>query len=195
MLGNRSRVAVVAALVIAAGSLGAPAAVAHDSKGGADNPKGGADRQLAEVRKANKEFKDINVALAAGYEPAGDCVPGMGFHFVNFAQFGAMDPMVPDAVLYEADKKGRMKLVALEWFKVDADQDLSTSDDRPTDVRKGLRRTDAGPHRRHARALRPARLPMARQLGRRAGHLQSQSGVPVGKVSGTGAACPREVRP
>ncbi len=132
MLGNRSRVAVVAALVIAAGSLGAPAAVAHDSKGGADNPKGGADRQLAEVRKANKEFKDINVALAAGYEPAGDCVPGMGFHFVNFAQFGAMDPMVPDAVLYEADKKGRMKLVALEWFKVDADQDLSTSDDRPT---------------------------------------------------------------
>lgn len=125
MSGNRSRVAVIAALVLAAGALGAPAAVAHESKGDANH-------QLSQVRKANKDFKDINVALAAGYAPAGECVPGMGFHFVNFAQFGSMDPMVPDAVLYEADKKGRMKLVALEWFKVDVDQDLSTSDDRPT---------------------------------------------------------------
>ncbi|WP_332761080.1 hypothetical protein [Pseudarthrobacter sp.] len=87
---------------------------------------------LAEVRQATTQYHDVSAAIAAGYQPVGECVPGMGFHYVNFSQFGQMDPLVPDALTYAANKTGQLRLVAAEWFKVDADQDLATDTDRPS---------------------------------------------------------------
>lgn len=87
---------------------------------------------LAEVRRATARFHDVQKAIAAGYAPTAECVPGMGYHFVNFQQFGRMDPLKPDALIYAANKHGRLRLVAAEWFKVDADQNLTTNQDRPT---------------------------------------------------------------
>lgn len=98
---------------------------------GASASEGG-QAQLAEVRQATARFHDVDAAIAAGYAPTEECVPEMGYHYVNFAQFGGMDPTKPDALLYAANKHGQLRLIAAEWFKVDADQDLSTDDDRPT---------------------------------------------------------------
>ncbi|MFD5278569.1 hypothetical protein ACFWIX_13530 [Pseudarthrobacter sp. NPDC058362] len=89
-------------------------------------------RDLAQVRQATAQYHDVDAAIAAGYVPVGDCVPGMGYHYVNFSQFGHMDPLVPDAFTYASDGAGGLQLVAAEWFKVDADQSLATDDDRPT---------------------------------------------------------------
>ena len=87
---------------------------------------------LAQVRQSTARYHDVNVAIAAGYVPVGDCVPGMGYHYVNFSQFGLMDPLVPDALTYASNGAGGLRLVAAEWFKVDADQSLATDGDRPT---------------------------------------------------------------
>lgn len=89
-------------------------------------------RDLAQVRQATAQYHDVNVAMAAGYLPVAECIPGMGYHYVNFGQFGLMDPLVPDALTYAANEAGQLRLVAAEWFKVDADQLLTTDDDRPS---------------------------------------------------------------
>jgi hypothetical protein len=87
---------------------------------------------LAAVRQATVQYHDVNAAIAAGYVPVDECVPGMGYHYVNFGQFGRMDPLVPDALTYAANAKGHLRLVAAEWFVVDADQSLATDSDRPS---------------------------------------------------------------
>ncbi|MGY4543037.1 hypothetical protein ACVWY0_002963 [Arthrobacter sp. UYNi723] len=89
-------------------------------------------RDLAQVRQATTQYHDVSAAIAAGYKPVGECVPGMGYHYVNFWQFGRMNPLVPDALTYAANETGQLRLVAAEWFKVDADQDLTTAGDRPS---------------------------------------------------------------
>ncbi|GAB4100772.1 hypothetical protein [Sinomonas halotolerans] len=87
---------------------------------------------LAAVRAATAKYHDVNVALADGYTADVHCIPGMGIHYVNFASFGAPpDPLHPGALLYAPAPNGRLKLVAVEWFQVDADQDLTTDSDRP----------------------------------------------------------------
>lgn len=84
------------------------------------------------MRQATAQYHDVNAAIAAGYVPVDECVPGMGYHYVNFEQFGQMNPLVPDALTYAANKAGQLRLVAAEWFKVDADQLLTTDNDRPS---------------------------------------------------------------
>lgn len=87
---------------------------------------------LAAVRQATVQYHSVDAAMAAGYQPFGDCVPGMGYHYVNLKQFGKMDPLTPDALTYAANSAGQLRLVAAEWFKVDADQNLGTDSDRPS---------------------------------------------------------------
>ncbi len=57
----------------------------------------------------------------------------MGVHFVNGALLasGTIDAKRPPILVYEP-VAGGFELVAAEWFKPDADQDLSTDGDRPT---------------------------------------------------------------
>lgn len=113
--------------LIAAASAGMLAAMLGISAASAESRS-----DLAAARQATVQYHDVAAAIHAGYEPVLDCVPGMGFHYVNFGQFGQMDPLVPDALTYAANKNGQLRLVAAEWFKVDTDQNLATDTDRPS---------------------------------------------------------------
>jgi hypothetical protein len=58
----------------------------------------------------------------------------MGVHAVNPDLMGdpAIDPLRPEILLYIPDKHGKLRLVGLEYWKADADQDLTTAQDRPS---------------------------------------------------------------
>lgn len=87
---------------------------AHNSN---NNLKGPA---LDAVRDATERFKNVNVALAAGYVQFQGCVSGpeqgaMGVHYSNFALFdGEVDVKNPEVLVYEP-RNGRLHLVAAEY--------------------------------------------------------------------------------
>ncbi|MEV7416845.1 hypothetical protein [Streptomyces sp. NPDC089919] len=57
----------------------------------------------------------------------------MGFHYVNEADVGSLDPARPGALLYEDDPlTHRRQLTGAEWIVYDRDGRLDTDDDRPT---------------------------------------------------------------
>jgi hypothetical protein len=93
---------------------------------------------VAQARAATARYHDVQTALADGYVPAGPCVemPGlgaMGVHYVNHDLLvdGVIDVARPELLLYLPDRHGRQRLVGIEYMQIDADQDLSTDDDRP----------------------------------------------------------------
>lgn len=78
---------------------------------------------LADLRGATAKYHRIEVAMDNGYEQGSGCVSspagGMGFHYVNFDLVdGIFDSTQPEALLYEMDKNGKMKLVAVEFIIV-----------------------------------------------------------------------------
>ena len=81
-------------------------------------------KMLADLRQATVQYHDIEAAMEAGYAQASECVASpdgaMGYHYVNFALVfdGIYDPMQPEALLYEMDKQGNMKLVGVEYIIV-----------------------------------------------------------------------------
>jgi hypothetical protein len=93
-------------------------------------------RQIEVVRKATERFRDVREARRAGYEPAAQCVAGpdggMGVHYTNARL--ASDPRVeiryPEILVYEPHGD-RRRLVAVEYYRPDADGRLDTADDRP----------------------------------------------------------------
>ena len=92
--------------------------------------------ELQAVRAATAKYNDVKVALADGYVPASPCEASpdgtMGIHYFNPALGGpGVDPLHPEVLLYLPNGKGAVKLVGLEYFQADADQDTSTSGDRP----------------------------------------------------------------
>ena len=96
------------------------------------------NKGLAEVRQATAEYHKVSNALADGYQPTEHCVAGpglggMGYHYVNPTLVGdpSVDPLKPEVLLYAPTNNGALKLVAVEYLVVDADQDLSTDEDRP----------------------------------------------------------------
>ena len=86
------------------------------------------------LREATHRFRDVDAATAAGYVPTDDCVPGMGFHYGNPPLAGDLniDPTLPEILVYEPTQDDSVRLVALEYFRADADGDKATDDDRPT---------------------------------------------------------------
>jgi hypothetical protein len=77
------------------------------------------------VKDATRQFKNVNAATGAGYQPAFGCVSGpdhgaMGVHYINgpLVVDGKVDATKPEALIYEPTKNG-MKLVGVE-FIVDA---------------------------------------------------------------------------
>ena len=74
------------------------------------------------VRRATEGFKNVDEAQVAGYGLFHGCVSGpqegaMGVHFVNgdLVGDGVLDPMHPEALLYES-KNGRMQLSGVEYI-------------------------------------------------------------------------------
>ena len=90
--------------------------------------------QRAVLLAATRRFRDVKRAVAAGYLPTKDCVPGMGFHYTKPALAGDVniDPTLPDILVYTPAAGGSVRLGALEYFRADADGNLKTAEDRPT---------------------------------------------------------------
>jgi hypothetical protein len=81
----------------------------------------GGESLAARVREATSIYRDINHAIAAGYEQFGGCVSGpevgaMGVHFVNEALVdGQLEVERPEALIYEF-KNGAARLVGVEFI-------------------------------------------------------------------------------
>lgn len=77
------------------------------------------------VRRATKQFRDINVAIAAGWVPATPCVSGpnsgaMGVHYVLPSRIGdgVLSADAPEALIYEPLPDGRLRLVGVEFIEI-----------------------------------------------------------------------------
>jgi len=93
-------------------------------------------QDVAAVRAATAQYHDEAKAIADGFTPTDECVSSpdgtMGSHYVNFERLGApLDVTKPAILIYQPSPSGGRTLVAVEYFKVDEDQDLATDDDRP----------------------------------------------------------------
>jgi hypothetical protein len=106
----------------------------------------GISRQLAKVKAALDKYQSVDAAKADGYAPASPCEAtptdpdaswwggGMGVHFVNpkLMAPGPIDPAKPPILTYLPTAGGGYQLLAAEYFKPDADQNVRTDGDRPT---------------------------------------------------------------
>ena len=137
MKSTSSRVRVVVAGVAAA----AVAAVALPVALASLDP---VQAQLNDVRAATARFHSVEQAEKAGYVGEPICVStplgGMGYHYVNPALMAddAIDPLQPEILVYAPKENGQLQLVALEYWKRDADQLLFTSGDRPVLFGRGF---------------------------------------------------------
>jgi hypothetical protein len=133
------------AALLASFALGSPTAGAHDvapsSHRGHSASHGRPVDQAAivQIRQATAKYHNVDVALADGYVPVGECaeLPGvgaMGIHYLNpeLAMDDVIDPTKPELLLYEPGEDGKVHLVGAEWFMADPDQDLATDEGRPT---------------------------------------------------------------
>ncbi|MQA24187.1 MAG: hypothetical protein GEU94_01675 [Micromonosporaceae bacterium] len=131
--GPRSRIAAatIAAAIAVAVLIGHPAsASAHHSKVALD---------LMKVRLATAKYHDIDKAIADGYHAPHPyvCVDSaegtMGYHYLKWDRLDdKLDMRKPELLVYVPDSRRGLRLVAVEYMKPDADQDLSTDGDRPT---------------------------------------------------------------
>ncbi len=106
----------------------------------------GIARQLAKTKTALDKYQSVDTAKADGYVAASPCEStptnpaqtsyggGMGIHYVNQALLkpGPIDPAKPPILVYAPTAGGGLQLVAAEYFKPDADQNVRTDDDRPS---------------------------------------------------------------
>ena len=83
-------------------------------------------RDLATLHAATARFNRYEVAKAAGYtflfmdmcmvDASPDQLGGMGYHYVNTALLDdKLDVATPEALLYEPESNGRLRLVAVEY--------------------------------------------------------------------------------
>lgn len=95
--------------------------------------------ELREIRSTVARYHSYAQAQADGYtvehepciaSPAG----AMGIHAINpeLMADDAIDPLRPEILLYEPKPNGGLKLVGVEYWKRDADQNLATNGDRPS---------------------------------------------------------------
>ena len=111
----RRRLAILLATVAALAVIGLGGALGAQAK----------QDVLGTVRTVTARFHAIQQATKAGYVPFYVCAeqPGvgtMGQHYVNFGLVGdpTIDPLQPEALVYEPQADGSLKLVALEWVRV-----------------------------------------------------------------------------
>ncbi|HLM20718.1 MAG TPA: hypothetical protein VK390_04230 [Propionibacteriaceae bacterium] len=121
---------IVGAMLIPGG--GMPANNHHSARMAGDQ------QDIAAARQATARYHDINVARADGFVPRGPCIGNAygaaGYHYVSEANVrdGVLDVTKPEIIMYAPTHDGGLRLVNLEYFKVDEDQDVSTDDDLPS---------------------------------------------------------------
>lgn len=123
---------------VAAALAAQPAASATPDHGdpAAQHSRAGAGHSLAELKQSLRKYQDVSVAEAEGFVPASECTEspegGMGVHYLHPARAAApVDATAPAILLYQPTADGGLRLMGAEWFQADADQDLTTDDDRP----------------------------------------------------------------
>lgn len=121
-------------MLLLALTLTTPIAVAAVATATASPPEA-----LQAAQAAAARYHSIEQALAAGYVRGSACeqipgVGGMGFHYVNPALLRdpTLDPEQPEILLYAPKENGKLELVAVEYFRADADQNRDTTGDRPS---------------------------------------------------------------
>ena len=134
---RRIALAVLGAL-LAIGAI-ASGASAGTSRTAARTPDDPVWATLLVAREATAKYHDVKQATKDGYHPVSACVlapdgsGAMGIHYLNDAY--AKDPAIlaakPELLLYMPQTDGSLKLVAVEYWRPDADQDLTTDSDRP----------------------------------------------------------------
>ena len=78
------------------------------------------DKLVEIVRNSTQQYQDVS--KATGYSPALGCVSGsdhgaMGIHYVNGSLVnGPIDPTHPQALIYEPQSNGDLKLVGVEFI-------------------------------------------------------------------------------
>jgi hypothetical protein len=94
----------------------------------------GEERQLQAARKALDWLGTVEMAQAAGYVVASPCIPGEGVHYItqSLAQDAVVEPSRPELLIYAVGADRRLRLVAAEYWKADADGNKATTGDRPT---------------------------------------------------------------
>jgi hypothetical protein len=96
----------------------------HADHGGQTNrPHRQPNTLVEKVRRATAKYRDIKVALYEHWTPATPCVSGpntgaMGVHFVLPARLGdaAVYADAPEALIYEPQPDGSMRLVGVEFI-------------------------------------------------------------------------------
>lgn len=92
------------------------------------------------VKAASARFHSKKQAEKAGYAMDPHCVyvpgvGGMGHHFVNQGNIDPeFNPLMPEALMYEPDKNGNMKLIGVEYIVIDVGQDRPHFGDHPFDI-------------------------------------------------------------
>ncbi|MBK1714405.1 hypothetical protein [Rubrivivax gelatinosus] len=108
-------------LVLATMLAAAGAASAHDG-GGSDHPPDPLAKSVMNVRRATAAFQDVEAAKAAGYAQFLDCTAdsagAMGVHYLNgtLVDTTMADPLHPEALTYEPQADGSLKLVGVEYI-------------------------------------------------------------------------------
>ena len=101
--------------------------------------------QLTQTKAALDKYQSVDQAKADGYAQSSPCESTaidphqtsyggvMGIHFVNASvlQSGTLNPAKPPILVYVPTGSG-FRLVAAEYFKPDADQNVATDEDRPS---------------------------------------------------------------
>lgn len=129
--------AVTTALAVAtAAAIALTAAPAH----AATDPDPSVWTQLSRTTQATAKYGYEGFAAAGGYARTDTCVAdpaegGMGYHYVNPANIGSVDPQKPAALVYAdgftneytgTSSGGPRKLVAVEWVVKDTGQAAPT---------------------------------------------------------------------
>ncbi len=75
--------------------------------------------QLDTIRAATEKFRDVDVAVRAGYRQATEEVPNMGAHFVHplWSLDGKFDPTRPEILLYVRGDDGEWELVGTSFVQ------------------------------------------------------------------------------
>ncbi|MGC1490552.1 MAG: hypothetical protein WA798_04205, partial [Candidatus Acidiferrum sp.] len=111
---NLSHLAILLAAPLALGTF----ALAKQT--GQPQGQGSQDKLVEIVRNATQQYQDVSKAV--GYSPALGCVSGsdhgaMGIHYVNGSLLnGPIDPTHPQALIYEPQSNGELKLVGVEFI-------------------------------------------------------------------------------
>lgn len=81
------------------------------------------DTDFRDVRRATAHYGNVAAAEAAGYAQFLGCIDepprgAMGVHYLNAALVGdaVVDVLKPEALIYEPQENGRLKLVGVEYI-------------------------------------------------------------------------------